>query len=93
MGLEPAVVLMDYNMPQKNGLEAVHEIRIFEQTKKLPPLPIFLHTSEESIDGETVANEAFLNKHLLTGYLAKNFPTLHGYREKLQGFLDPNKRL
>lgn len=54
---EPSLVILDLVMPQKNGLSAAREIRVF-----LPDVPILMHTLYSSRQVELEAGKAGVRK-------------------------------
>ncbi len=65
------LILMDYEMPNKNGLEATREIRLLEKTDGLTSIPIYALTAHAMADYQKSCIEAGMNG-VLTKPLIRN---------------------
>jgi CheY-like chemotaxis protein len=70
---EPRVIFLDLNMPRKNGLECLQEIRRSEKLKNIPVVVLSTSSQQDSID------QAFVNG--ANRYITK--PGTYGLLKKL----------
>jgi len=59
-----ALIFMDNQMPEMNGLEATRKIRAEEKISKLPPLPIIILSANAFQDDAEIAMQAGCNAYL-----------------------------
>ncbi len=72
------LVLMDIIMPEMDGKSALKEIRKLEESRGLPPTPVYMVSASETLEGiEELANG-----------LMRKPPT----RQQLQGIIEPLKQ-
>ena len=59
--LEPAIVLLDLNLPKMSGIEVLKEIRAHEQTRRLP---VVVLTSSDDEKDRLSAYDNFANSYI-----------------------------
>ena len=70
-GQKVDVVLSDWNMPKKNGLEFVRDLRAYESEAGIEaPVKVIMITTEGTIDKVTQAMESGVNEYIVKPFTA-----------------------
>lgn len=70
-GIKVDVVLSDWNMPKKNGLEFVRDLRQYESEAGIEaPVKVIMITTEGTIDKVTQAMESGVNEYIVKPFTA-----------------------
>ncbi|MEO7297397.1 MAG: ATP-binding protein [Verrucomicrobiota bacterium] len=88
-GKVPDIILLDMNMPEKDGLQVCRELRANDATKNVPVVMLTARADEETkLAALTAGANDFLPKPFSTTELhvrLKNLLDAHSYQEKLAG--------
>jgi signal transduction histidine kinase len=90
----PDIILLDMNMPEKDGLQACRELRALATTREIPIIILTARADEETkLAALSAGANDFLTKPFSTSELhvrVKNLVESHHYKEKLA---DKNRQL